>query len=208
MLCGIVGYGYMIQKMESKMEKLKKNIGSLIFNIVETILILLIGKLLNLPINFITMIMLTFMISRACFGNVMHFKTWYRCLVWSLLIMLSLFVVLKVDLVISIMFAIFSALIMTGRGNVKDLYLWKNANESKYKDIEEFVKYNSVNPKLLDFEDNLQRRNDLLYLIYKYRFRDKLTFAQISEKLDGMENARIVEKLNEIALAIRISCNI
>lgn len=64
----------------------KRIITSLLFNIAETGLIILIGKLLDLPINFILVIMLTFIISRACFGNTMHFKTWYRCLVWSLLI--------------------------------------------------------------------------------------------------------------------------
>ena len=127
------------------MEKFKKNLSSLIFNIVETILIFLIGKLLNLPINFILIVMLTFMISRACFGNSMHFKTWYRCLVWSLMIMLTLFLILKVDIIVSVLFAIFSAFIMTGRSNINDMYLWRPLNESKYKDIEEFVKYNIYN---------------------------------------------------------------
>ncbi len=186
----------------------KKIITSLLFNIAETGLIFLIGKLLNLPINFILMIMLTFMISRACFGNAMHFKTWYRCLVWSLLIMLSLFLIVKVDLVISILFAIFGALIMTGKGNICDIYLWKSQGESKYNDIEEYVKYNYMSTELMDFEDNLKRRDDLLYLIYKYRFKDHLTFAEISDKLEGMSTARIVEYLNQIALAIRIHCKI
>ena len=122
--------------------------------------------------------------------------------------MLSLFVLLKVDLVISIMFAIFSAFIMTGKSNINDMYLWKPSSASKYRDIEEYVKYNSVNPTLLDFEENLKRRDNLLYLIYKYRFKDNLSFSQISDRLDHMENARIVEKLDQIALAIRITCGI
>lgn len=186
---------------------MKRFIGSLIFNIAETILIFLTGKLLDLPVNFIIVIMLTFMISRGCFGKALHFKTWYRCLIWSLLIMLTLFVLFKVDLIISIMFSIFSAFIMTGKSNVEDMYLWKPASESKYKDIEEYIKYNEYNTRLLDFEDNLRRRDNLLYLIYKYRFKDKMTFSEMSEILD-MENPRIVEKLNQIALAIRINCGI
>ena len=177
------------------------------FNIAETLLIILIGKLLNLPINFIIMIMLTFMISRTFFGKSLHFKTWYRCLVWSLLILLSLFLIVKIDLKISVLFAIFSAFIMTGKSNINDMYLWKPANESKYKDIEEYIKYNEYNSDLIDFEQNLKRRDNLLYLIYKYRFKDKMTFTEMSEKLD-MENPRIVEKLNQIALAIRINCGI
>ena len=186
----------------------KQTAKSLIFNVAETILIFLVGKLLYLPTNFVIIVMLTFMISRGCFGKSLHFKTWYRCLVWSCLILLSLFLILKIDLKLSVLFTIFSAFIMTGKSNINDMYLWKSASEGKYKDIEEYVKYNSVNPHLLDFEDNLKRRSDVLYLIYKYRFRDGLTFSQISERLDNMENARIFEKLDQIALAIRIACGI
>lgn len=191
------------------MEKFKYIFGSLIFNIAETILIFLVGKLLDLPTNFIIIIMLTFMISRGFFGKALHFKTWYRCLVWSCLILLSLFMILKVDLTISILFAIFSAFIMTGKSNINDMYLWKGANsQGKYYDIEEYIKYHELDNTLLTFEENLKRKDNLLFLIYKYRFRDKLTFAEISDKLDGMENVRIVEKLDQIALAIRINCGI
>lgn len=185
----------------------KSFIKALIFNIAETLLIALIGKLLNLPINFIIITILVFIISRGFLGKALHFKTWYRCLVWSALILLSLFLIVKVDLKISILFTIFSAFIMTGKSNIQDMYLWKPANESKYKDIEEYIKYNEFNNNLLDFEEALKRRDNLLYLIYKYRFKDKMTFTEMSEKLD-MENPRIVEKLNQIALAIRINCGI
>lgn len=186
----------------------KKFVFNLVFNIVETLLIFLVGKLLSLPISNILIVMLAFMISRGFFGNTLHYKTWYRCLIWSLAIMLSLFVLLKIDLTLSILFAIYAAFIMTGKSNIQDMYLWKAPNESKYKDIEDYIKYHFMDTELLDFEDNLKRRDDVLFLIYKYRFRDKLTFAQISEKLNDMENPRIVESLDQIALAIRISCKI
>lgn len=185
----------------------KQFILNLLFNVVETLLIFLMGKLIGLPFNHILIVMLTFIISRGCFGNTMHFKTWYRCLIWSAFIMLSLFLILKIDLVLSILFTIFSALIMTGKSNINDMYLWKPTNESKYRDIEEYIKYNLTNSRLLDFEENLKRKDDLLFLIYKYKFKDKLSFAQINERLD-MENPRIVEKLDQIALAIRIHCGI
>lgn len=185
-----------------------KIVSSFIFNIAETIVIILIGKFKNLPLSNILIVILTFLISRGCFGNTLHFKTWYRCLIWSTLIMLSLFLFLKIDLILSILFAVFSAFIMTGKSNIEDMYLWKPQNESKYKDIEEYIKYNFTNPALLNFEDNLKRRDDLLFLIYKYRFKEHLTFNEISEKLNGMENPRIVESLNQIALAMRISCGI
>lgn len=121
--------------------------------------------------------------------------------------MLSLFLILKVDLTVSILFAVFAAFIMTGRSNVADMYLWNNNNEpSKYQDIIEFIKYNEFDDTLLEFEKKLKGRNPE-YLIYKYRFKDGKTFAEISELLD-MDTPRIVEKLDKIAFAMRIYCKI
>lgn len=189
------------------MEKFKYVFSSLVFNIAETILIFLIGRLLDLPVNYIIAIMLCFMISRGCFGKALHFKTWYRCLVWSSLILLSLFLILKVDLTVSILFAIFSAFIMTGKSNICDMYLWKPANESKYLDIEEYVKYNEYSDELLEFEDKVKRREPKLYLIYKYRFKDHKSFSEISELLDIPTN-RITQELDKIAFSLRIYCKI
>lgn len=189
-------------------EKVKNILSTLIFNIAETILIFLMGRLLGLPINHIVIIMLTFMISRGLFGQALHFKTWYRCLVWSLLILLSLFVLLKVDFIISVMFAIFSAFIMTGKSNIEDMYLWNRKDEpSKYQDIMDFVKYNELDDKLLEFEEKIKRRDAREYLIYKYRFKEGKTFAEISELLD-MESPRVAQHLDKIAFAMRLYCGI
>lgn len=196
------------------MEKIlnKRFLGSMFFNIAETALIFLIGKALILPNKFIIIIMLIFMISRFIIrkffsSKALHFKTWYRCLVWSLLILLSLFILLKVDLVISILFTIFSAFIMTEKSNIYDMYLWKPANESKFRDIDEYIKFNNLNNNLLDFEDNLKRRDNKLFLIYKYRFLENRTFSEISELLD-ISTRQVSDDLDKIALSIRIYCRI
>ena len=122
--------------------------------------------------------------------------------------MLSLFVLLKIDLVVSIMFAIFAAFIMTGKSNILDMYLWKNSEEpSKYHDITEYIKYNELDDKLLEFERKIKERDNLEYLLYKYRFKEGRTFNEISELLD-IDNPRIVEHLDKIAFAIRLYCGI
>ena len=194
--------------MEKIKEWLKHNLSTLIFNLAETIVIALIGKLLNLPINYIILVMLSFMICRGFIGKGIHFKTWYRCLIWSSLLMLSLFVLLKVELAVSITFAVFNAMIMTGRTNIQEMYLWKNSDEpSKYQDIMDFIKYNELDDKLVDFENKIKNRNNLEYLIYKYRFKDNKTFSEMSDLLK-MENPRIVEYLDKIAFALRLYCGI
>ena len=122
--------------------------------------------------------------------------------------MLSLFVILKLDLILCILFTIFSAFIMTGKSNINDMYLWKSTGEeSKYQDIIDFIKYNEFDTKLLEFEDKIKKKNNLEYLIYKYKFKEGKTFAEMSELLE-MDNPRIVEHLDKIAFAIRLYCGI
>lgn len=143
----------------------KKFVFSLMFNIAETLLIFLIGKFLSLPISNILIVMLTFMISRGCFGKALHFKTWYRCLVWSSIIMLSLFLFLKIDLILSVLFAIFSAFIMTGKSNIRDMYLW-TGKVSKYDALKNFVAISPNHPILLEHEEYWKEKEE----VYKMRY--------------------------------------
>lgn len=190
------------------MDKHTKNmIFNFVFNIAETLVIVLMGVQFEIPVNTLLILLLTFFISRACFGHPLHYKTWYRCLIFSALLMLTLFVLLKVELILSFLFAVFNALIMTGRSNIQDMYLWNNNNEpSKYQDVMEYIKYNEFDDTLLEFENKLKDKSPE-YLIYKYRFKEGKTFADISELLD-MDTPRIVEYLDKIAFAIRIYCKI
>ena len=113
-----------------------------------------------------------------------------------------------VDLIVSIMFAIFSAFIMTGKSNIKDMYLWSGKNEpSKYQDIIDYIKYNEYDDKLIEFENKMKEKDSVEYLIYKYRFKEGKTFAEISELLD-MDSPRITQYLDKIAFAIRLYCGI
>ena len=122
--------------------------------------------------------------------------------------MLSLFVLLKIDLKISILFTILAAVILSSKGDISNLYLWKNKGEpSKYQDIVEYIKYHPVDNDLMDFEEALGKQDRLLYMVYKYRFRDNLTFKEIEEKLD-ISDKRITEMLDRVALAIRIALKI
>lgn len=173
-------------------EKFKNLLSSLIFNIAETMLIFLVGKLLCLPTNYIIITMLTFMISRGCFGQALHFKTWYRCLVWSLLILLSLFLLLKVDLVISILFSIFSAFIMTGKSNIKDAYLW-TGKISKYDALKNFIAISPNHPIILEHEEYWRRNYPMRYEIFNLYFRENQTYEYIA-KLKGFEDNTVTKR--------------
>lgn len=174
------------------MERIKNIITTIIFNIAETILIFLVGILLKLEVNNIIMVMLCFMISRGFFGKSLHFKTWYRCLIWSSLILLSLFLVLRIDLKISILFTIFSAFIMTGTSNIKDMYLW-TGKVSKYNALKDFVSLSPNNPILLEHEEYWRKNYPIRYEIFKMYFRENKTYQEIVE-LKGLEDNSIIKK--------------
>ena len=132
----------------------------------------------------------------------MHYKSPYKCAIWSLLVFLSLFVLTNVGWLVSLIMAVFCAFILTTKSDINDAFMWKGKN-TKYNDIEEYIKYNSMETKLIEYEEKLKNQDNLTYLIYKYRFKDKMTFFEMSERLD-LENVRIVEKLDQIAFSFRI----
>jgi ABC-type uncharacterized transport system substrate-binding protein len=111
-------------------------------------------------------------------------------------------VLFKVDLYVSILITIFDAYLLTGRANVEDMFMWKGKS-SKHQDVFDYIKHNSLDNSIIEFERKLKEQDNLAYLIYKYRFKDKMTFAQMSERLD-LENPRIAEKLEQIAFSFRI----
>ena len=174
------------------MDKLKKILPTLIFNIVETLVIFMCGIALNLEIKYVLTIMLTFMISRGFFGKALHFKTWYRCLIWSTFIMLSLFVLLKVDLILSILFAIFSAFVMTGKSNIKDMYMW-TGKVSKYDALKDFVAISPNHPILLEHEEYWRRNYPIRYEIFKMYFRENKTYQEIAN-IKGFNDNTITKK--------------
>lgn len=174
------------------MERYKRIISTVIFNIAETCLILLIGVVLGLKINNIILVMLSFMVSRGFFGKSLHFKTWYRCLVWSLLILLSLFLILKIDLKISILFTIFSAFIMTGKSNINDMYLW-SGKTSKYDALKDFVSLSPNNPIILEHESYWIKNYPIRYEIFKYYFRENKSYQEIAE-IKGFDDNTITKR--------------
>lgn len=174
------------------MEKIRRLLPSLIFNVAETVIIFLCGICLKIQVNYILLIMLTFMISRGLFGKALHFKTWYRCLIWSTLIMLSLFVWLKVDLVLSILFAIFSAFIMTGKSNITDIYLW-TGKISKYDALKNFLAISPNHPIVLEHEEYWRRNYPIRYEIFNLYFREGRTYEFIAN-LKGFDDNTITKR--------------
>ena len=185
---------------------MKKIILSAIFNIAETAIILMIGRIMEVPMNVVIIIMGVFFTTRLLCGKPKHYNKWYRCCVWSSLVFTSLYALSNIDLPAIIVLTAFTALITTGKADIQDIYMWKG-NASKFEDVSEFIKYNRHKPIVQEFEESLEKQDGLKYMIYKYRFVENLSFSEISERLD-IPTQRITEELNAIALSARMYCKI
>lgn len=74
---------------------------------------------------------------------------------------------------------------------------YKKHDESKYKKLIEFIKFNGIDVNLIEAENRLKTIDSQMYLFYKRKFRENKTFKEISEEFDT-ENPRIVEILDKV----------
>lgn len=189
-----------------KNTKVLNHLKVIVFNIAEIIIVFLLGKMFEVEINTRIMLMVLFFLTRMVIGKPKHYSKAYRCAIWSILVFLSLYSLTSLDLLVTILLTVFTGYISTGRADINDAFMWKG-KDTKYKDIEEYIKYNSMSDELIEFERKLKEQDNLLFLIYKYKFKESMTYTEMSEKL-SLDNPRITEKLDRIALSIRIYCGI
>lgn len=183
------------------------NLISIIFNLVETLLLIGAAYLLKISVRDTLLIFLTFQIARAYFKFPKHYKAWQQCMIWTLIIFASLFCIARVDIVVGIMCAVFTAYILSGKSDIKNIYMWKKT--SAHQDIMDYVKYNYyTDDAIREFEKKLQDRGSALdYKIWEYRFKNGKSFEEISELLD-LDSARIAEIQNSVALSFRLCVEI
>lgn len=175
----------------------KMNLPSLIFNLFETAMLILIAYLLKVGVFNTFLIFLTFEISRAFIKMPKHYKQWQKCLCWTLIIFSSLFIVSRVDITVGIMCAVFTAYILSGNADIGDMYMWKLQNESVHQPLIDYLKYNAICDDYLKAEELLKQKVDTkTYLIYKRKFIDGYSYERISEEFD-MSNPRIKECLDK-----------
>jgi hypothetical protein len=178
-----------------------------IFNIAEAVIVFLLGNIFNVEINIRIMFMVTFFLARMIIGNPKHYNKAYKCAIWSMLVFLSLYSLSSLDLIVIILLTVFTGYISTDKANINDMFMWKGKN-TKNKDIEDYIKYHSLDDNLLEFERKLKQQDNVLFLIYKYRYKESKSFAEISKLLEDMPTCDISNKLDSIALTIRIYCGI
>lgn len=180
-----------------KFNKKYWNLPSIIFNIIETLLLIGVAYLLEIGLVNTLLVFLVFQISRAYFKLPKHYKAWQQCLIWTLLIFVSLFVVVRVDITVGLLTTIFAAYVLSGKADITNMYMWNNGKPSKYEKLYDYLKYNGLNKDLIEMENNLKNFDTKMYLIYKRKFREGKSFEEIREEFD-LDNPRINEILDKV----------
>ncbi len=103
----------------------------------------------------------------------------------------------KVDLIIGVLVSVFTAYILSGRSDLRDMYMWNPEKNSKYQNLIDYIKFNGLDEKVIRTENNLRKLDSMMFLVYKRKFRENKTFREISDELD-LDNPRIVEMLDKI----------
>ena len=176
----------------------------LLFNLLEIISVFIIGMGLKVNKENIIIIVLLFPIARFIFKKPMHYKSPYLCFIVTMAIFVSLFLLLNVDFIVSLVITLFSGFILTDNANICDMFMW-SGRTTQYQDIIDYV--NENNNKIEEFESRISEQDTLSYLVYKYRFKDKLSFQKISDILE-IETNRITDIQEKVAFAFRIFMNI
>lgn len=190
------------------------NIPSIIFNLLETFLILLVGWMLNLNSKDIILIVVLFVSGRIFLKGAMHYKSWKKCLIWTLLLMTSLFILVKIDIYIAIYMTLFSAYIVTERANAKDGYMYYKdvRREGKYREMERFVEDNINSQEVKKFEDKLRKINTIykdrykkdFYCVYELKFKEGKSFEEIKQRTNISDNHELTKILDIIFITFNM----
>lgn len=175
---------------------------SIIFNVAEFLVVILIGELLGLSLSKLMILLLLFAIIRTSLKDAIHYKDWKKCFLMTTLFFTSLFIVAKVDFLLAFLMAIFEAIILTKHGDINDVFMW--GGNKLNQDVYDWVRFNPNNQKLLKYEQDLKEYDTQKYIIFEYRFREFKSYSQISKLMD-IDVQRISDEIKIISHFIEYS---
>ena len=174
---------------------------SVIFNIYPYSLIGLITCTIQIP---------WYLLVRGGFKEPIHALGLNKCCVVTIIFFILLFIsskamIMMLDKPIAVIFTfILTALCCFATSTLpnekeqkgKLFFGYKKHNESKYEKLIEYIKFNGIDPVLIEAEKRLSELDTQMYLLYKRKFREDKTFQEMVDEFD-IDNPRIVEILDK-----------
>lgn len=183
--------------------KVKNFIRVLLFNIVETITIFMIGLALNISWNYIVGLMMIFFLTRMVCGKPKHYKKAYKCFIWSTLTFTSVYVLTDLHIIVTVLLTIFTGYIATGKSDINDMFMWSGSN-SKYSALIDVISFSPNHPVILEHEKYWMINYPVRYEIFKLFFRERKTYEEIMEIKDLSDNKIIQRECKAIYAALEI----
>lgn len=187
--------------------KVKNFIRVLLFNIVETITIFMIGLALKISWNYIVGLMVIFFLTRAICGQPKHYKKAYKCFIWSTLTFTSVYVLTDLHILVTILLTIFTGYIATGKSDIKDMFMW-SGNKSKYSALIDVISFSPNHPVILEHEKYWMINYPVRYEVFKLFFRERKTYEEIMEMKDLTDSKLIQRECKSIYAALEIPLNL
>ena len=78
------------------------------------------------------------------------------------------------------------------------LFFGRKSENGRYADLFRFVKFNPTDKRLCQYEDRLKETDMFTYYIFKYIFRDGLTWDDTMDKLDIYERKELDKEIYAI----------
>lgn len=191
------------------MKKIEKYLPSVIFNLIEFVLIFLLGILSKVSIQEITFLCILFGTVRMDCEKPMHYKSRVLCLIWSSIVFESFFLLTKVNMPIAMILTAFEAMILTKQGDIRNIFMYRNDNSSKYREMKKYIKDEKYNLEINHFEDVLkkldkkykERYKSSFYLVYTLYFKEEKSFNEIIKETNLYDNHAITKILDIIFIS-------
>lgn len=183
--------------------KVKNFIRVLLFNIVETVTIFMVGLALNISWNYIIGLMMIFFLTRMVCGKPKHYKKAYKCFIWSTLTFTSVYVLTDLHIIVTVLLTIFTGYIATGKSDINDMFMW-SGNNSKYSALIDVISFSPNHPVILEHEKYWMINYPVRYEIFKLFFRERKTYEEIMEIKDLSDNKIIQRECKAIYAALEI----
>ena len=164
---------------------------------------------------------IVYLFSRSKFEEPIHAYGLNICYVCTMLFYLLLFIALKlcnilvhdyasfIIVVSLVLLATFSTSTLPNKKEeVGKLFFGRKAENGKYADLFKLIKFEPHNKELLRYEDRLKETDLYRYYIFKYIFRDGLTWDETMDKLDIYERKELDKEIYAIYRTLQYVCDL
>lgn len=91
---------------------------------------------------------------------------------------------------------------------VGKLFFGRKSENGRYADLFRLIKFEPHNQELLKYEDRLKETDLYRYYIFKYIFRDELTWDETMDKLDIYERKELDKEIYAIYRTLQYVCDL